>query len=67
MFSSLASSASESDDGEPFVFNEPFDSFVLLTSFLSAGNVGIKLDVVRNLRGKTTCCILKKHKSKNCH
>lgn len=57
MFSSLASSAKEFDEGEPFVFNDPFDSFVLLTSFLSVGNVGIKLEVVRNLRGKTTCCI----------
>lgn len=42
----------------PFVLIEPFpfDKLLLLISFGILGSVGIQLPVVRNFRGKTTCC-----------
>lgn len=42
----------------PFVLIDPFpfDKLLLLISFGRLGSVGMQLPVVRNFRGKTTCC-----------
>lgn len=56
--SSVTSSGSAIEAVVPFDLTEPFPfvKLLLLISFCRVGNVGIQLPVVRNFRGKTTCC-----------